>query len=117
MKDLQAQPRSLTAFEGDRLVGSGPLPSVLRAVKQRVDAAQHQAVLILDDETGEPVDFDFRGSIDEVIARAQPSRPQAGPGRPKLGVLSREVSLLPHQWEWLERQPSSISATLRRLVE
>ncbi len=45
------------------------------------------------------------------------SPPRDGPGRPKLGVVSREVSLLPRHWEWLEKQPQGISGTLRRLVE
>jgi len=35
----------------------------------------------------------------------------------RLGVIGREVSLLPRHWEWLEQQPHGISATLRRLVE
>src|SRR6185503_10939873 len=42
---------------------------------------------------------------------------RAGPGRPKLGVVSREVSLLPRHWEWLERHPQGISAGIRRLVD
>jgi hypothetical protein len=32
-------------------------------------------------------------------------------------VISREVSLLPRHWEWLERQPNGISSALRRLVD
>ncbi|MFY0534142.1 DUF2239 family protein [Nannocystis pusilla] len=39
-----------------------------------------------------------------LAAEEPPAR--TGPGRPKLGVVSREVSLLPRHWEWLERQPS-----------
>ncbi|NVL67960.1 DUF2239 family protein, partial [Escherichia coli] len=54
---------------------------------------------------------------EEVLARAAPEPPRVGPGRPKLGVVSREVSLLPRHWEWLEIQPNGISAALRRLVE
>ena len=46
-----------------------------------------------------------------------PPARRPGPGRPKLGVVSREVSLLPRHWEWLERQPNGISAALRRLVD
>ena len=77
------------------------------------------------DATGRAIDFDFRGTPDEVLARlashplfapaeAQ-EKPRTGPGRPRLGVVSREVSLLPRHWEWLERQPQGISAALRRL--
>ncbi len=70
------------------------------------------------------VDFDFRGTADEVVARIERHplftaevRPRTRPGRPKLGVISREVSLLPRQWEWLEAQPNGISSALRRLVD
>jgi hypothetical protein len=63
------------------------------------------------------VDFDLRGSLDEVLARALPATPRPGPGRPKLGVVAREVTLLPRHWEWLEQQPNGISAALRRLVD
>lgn len=40
-----------------------------------------------------------------------------GPGRPKLGVVAREVTLLPRHWEWLADQPGGASAALRKLVE
>jgi hypothetical protein len=40
-----------------------------------------------------------------------------GVGRPRLGVMAREVTLLPRHWEWLNRQPGGASVTLRKLVE
>ncbi|MFT4195245.1 DUF2239 family protein, partial [Ottowia sp.] len=46
---------------------------------------------------------------------AAPSRP--APGRPRLGVVAREVTLLPRHWEWLAAQPGGASAALRRLVD
>jgi hypothetical protein len=63
------------------------------------------------------VDFELRGTLGDVLARALPARPRSGPGRPKLGVVSREVSLLPRHWDWLEQQPNGASAALRRLVD
>ena len=104
------------AFAGVRQVAAGALGDVLPVLKQRFDADSSELVLVFDVDTGQQVDFDLRGSLAEVLARAQPA-PQKGPGRPKLGVTSREVSLLPRHWEWLEAQPSGISAALRRLVE
>ncbi|HEY0465406.1 MAG TPA: DUF2239 family protein, partial [Polyangiaceae bacterium] len=74
-------------------------------------------LLIFEDRSGRQLDFDLSGSLDDVLARALPPPPRSGPGRPKLGVVSREVSLLPRHWEWLEAQPQGISASLRRLVE
>ena len=40
-----------------------------------------------------------------------------GPGRPKLGVVGREVTLLPRHWDWLDDQPGGASVALRKLVE
>lgn len=108
--------KTYAAFAGTRQVAAGSLRDVLPVLKQRFDRDRADMVLIFDIETGRQVDFDLRGGIDEVLARAAPTRPR-GPGRPKLGVTSREVSLLPRHWEWLEQQPSGISAALRRLVE
>jgi len=34
-----------------------------------------------------------------------------------LGVVSRQVTLLPRHWEWLTDQPDGASAVLRRLVD
>jgi steroid delta-isomerase-like uncharacterized protein len=72
--------------------------------------------LIFEDETGRQVDFDLRGSVAEVLERALPTKVR-GRGRPRLGVVSREVTLLPRHWSWLQRQPKGLSASLRRLVE
>lgn len=101
------------AFAGDRLVATGALEDLLRRLKAH-EARGGAPALVFEDETGRQVDFDLRGTADEVVARALP-RP--GPGRPRLGVISREVSLLPAHWEWLEAQPNGISAALRRLVD
>ena len=65
----------------------------------------------------EQVDFDLRGSLEEILERAGAKPAKTGPGRPKLGVTSREISLLPRHWEWLETQPQGASAALRRLVD
>jgi hypothetical protein len=105
------------AFAGNRLLMAGPLPDVLRACKELVDRGEDQQLLIFEDQTGRQVDFHFGGTLAEVLTRALPAKERVGPGRPKLGVVSREVSLLPRHWEWLEEQPQGISATLRRLVD
>jgi hypothetical protein len=106
--------RTITAFDGPRCLASGTLRDVLLALKAREEAGSRAPALVFDDRSGKQLDFDLRGTPDEVIARALPS---AGPGRPKLGVVAREVTLLPRHWEWLEAQPNGASAALRRLVE
>lgn len=106
-----------TAFAGGRRIASGDLRATLLGTKAHLDDGDDAPVLIFEDRTGRQIDFDFRGTPEEVLARADAGRPRSGPGRPKLGVVSREVSLLPRHWDWLEQQPSGISAALRRLVD
>ena len=97
--------------------------------KEVIDRARHGTLLVFDESTSEPIELDLRGTIQEVRDRFQPvpkSPPSAveplrdagrGPGRPKLGVIAREVTLLPRHWEWLNGQPGGPSVTLRKLVE
>ena len=108
---------SYSVFSGERLIGAGKLGEMLRASKAFFERNKQANLLIFEDQTGRQVDFDFSGSLAEVLARAEPVAERVGPGRPKLGVVSREVSLLPRHWEWLEEQPHGISAALRRLVD
>jgi hypothetical protein len=109
--------RTYTAFLGNRRIVSGDLKTMLLRTKAEIDRGPTEPILIFEDQTGQQVDFNFQGSPDEVLERAVPNKARSGPGRPKLGVVSREVSLLPRHWEWLEQQPQGSSAALRRLVD
>jgi len=110
--------QTFSVFAGDRCVIAAPLKPMLLAVKARFDKDPGEPLLIFEDQTGRQIDFDFRGTPEDVVARAMPEEPaKTGPGRPKLGVVSREISLLPRHWDWLEHQPNGISAALRRLVD
>ncbi|MCA9516796.1 MAG: DUF2239 family protein [Myxococcales bacterium] len=119
--------KTYAAFIGHELVASGGLQGTLLAAKERVDAGESAPILFFDDATGRQLDFDLSGTPVEVLARlaahpavapaAAPAPQKKGPGRPKLGVVSREVSLLPRHWEWLGAQPGGASASLRRLVD
>jgi hypothetical protein len=106
-------PDTYTAFVGNRCIATGSLSSVLAAAKHHGT----DGLLIFHDLTGKQIDFDMSGSLQQVLDRALPKPPSIGPGRPKLGVVSREVSLLPRHWEWLEEQPNGASASLRRLID
>ncbi|ANN76619.1 DUF2239 family protein [Bordetella flabilis] len=114
---------SCTAFARHRRLASGPLPDVALAVKAALegDPAAPDSVLTFDDSTGRVVDLDLRGSRDDVLARlaADPPAGEAprGRGRPRLGVVAREVTLLPRHWEWLNAQAGGASVALRKLVE
>ncbi len=114
---LMEDKKTYCAFAGETLIGSGPLEEMLPQVKRWVDQSENPMVLIFEDETGRQVDFDLQGALDQVLVRALPVRQPTGPGRPKLGVVSREVTLLPRHWAWLELQPNGASAALRRMVD
>jgi uncharacterized protein len=103
------------AFEGTRKIASGPLQDVALAAKPLVDDLDRAPVLIFDAESSQIVDVDFRGDREDVARRL--SEPPRGPGRPKLGVVGREVTLLPRHWDWLNAQPGGASVALRKLVE
>ena len=119
-----------TAFDGHTKLAAGPLSEVVRAVAIGRDRPDCAAVLVFEDRTGAQIDLDLRGSIEEIIARYQaleahasapaaPAGPEIprNPGRPRLGVVPREVTLLPQHWEWLAAQPGGASVTIRKLVE
>lgn len=111
-----------TAFAGDKLIWSGELLEMLARAKKKIDKNPDLTVFVFEDRSGKQVDFDFSGTPDQVLARAKPEAPEpeaerTGPGRPRLGVVAREVTLLPRHWEWLEQQPQGISAAIRRLVD
>jgi hypothetical protein len=120
---------TFTAFEGERRLASGPLDEVALAIK-RVERQDAAPIAIFNDLTGRAIDLDLRGSEADVVARlAQhpahgkasdaiaPASEPRGRGRPKLGVVAREVTLLPRHWEWLNAQPGGASVALRKLVE
>ncbi len=101
------------AFLGARHRASGSLAEVLAACYPQRDGTPMPLIF---DVSGHQIDFDWRGSLDEVLERATPAK-RSGPGRPKLGVRSAEITLLPRHWEWLARQPARASGTIRRLVD
>lgn len=123
-----------TAFDGPVRLFTGPLDAAALAVKRAVDANTPEIVWVFDDATGRSVDLNFHGSPDDVLTRVARHQAEAaappplaeeagadtaprGRGRPKLGVVAREVTLLPRHWEWLATQPGGASVALRKLVE
>jgi uncharacterized protein len=116
------------SFAGDRCIASGALREVVRAAKEMLERNPEASVLVFDRATSGVIDIDYRGSLEQVLARlpvvaladeaddVSQSAPR-GPGRPKLGVVAREVTLLPRHWEWLAQQRGGASVALRRLVD
>ena len=103
-----------SAFLGPKLLARGALRDVITAAKAHVDA--DEPVLFFEEGSGKQIELDLRGSLEVALEREAPDT--AGRvGRPKLGVVPREVTLLPRHWGWLEEQPNGASAALRRIVE
>ncbi|MDH5856018.1 DUF2239 family protein [Lampropedia aestuarii] len=130
-------PPTYTSFAGYQRIATGSLQANALAVKHARESRNADAVLVFDDATGRTLDIDTRGSDEAVLERllaagmvqaktsvqastaeqtAQDAEPR-GRGRPKLGVVPREVTLLPRHWEWLAMQPGGASVALRKLVE
>lgn len=133
--------RPCSAFCGEQLLSSGPLIEVALAAHHASGTDDAGPVVIFDDTTGDLVNLDLRAPKAALIAQlyeqsiampasdAKRGKPQASDkidngappsrrrGRPKLGVVSREITLLPRHWEWLARQPGGASVMLRRLVD
>jgi len=115
---------TFTAFEGQRRLASGPLPDVALTIK-RVTRLIPEPIVVFSDSTGRAIDLDLRGSDQDVVARLPDHAPSntsvetapRGRGRPKLGVVAREVTLLPRHWDWLNAQPGGASVALRKLVD
>ncbi|WP_042169075.1 DUF2239 family protein [Paenibacillus gorillae] len=117
-----------TAFLGVEVVANGSLQHVVTTVKDALNDRDLTQLLIFDDSTGKPIDVDFRGKTDDVLQRLEAQfgdssglevsqQPARRVGRPKLGVVSGEVTLLPRHWEWLKSQPGGASVTLRKLID
>lgn len=128
-------PPSFTSFDGWKRIAYGNLETNVLAVKRAIESGSLGSILIFNDLTGGVFDVDLRGTDAEALARLpkeflndeikafesikadQPSLHPRGRGRPKLGVIAREVTLLPRHWDWLSAQPGGASVTLRKLVE
>lgn len=123
---------SYTTFAGTRRITTGTLATNALEARRLLASDAGAPLLIFDNATGRVVDVDLRGTDDDIQSRLATSAPAAvaevapdnaetcaprGRGRPRLGVVAREVTLLPRHWEWLAGQPGGASVALRKLVE
>jgi hypothetical protein len=111
-----------TAFDNFKILAQGNMESVALSVKQRIKEQKTASILIFSDLTGRQIDLDLSGTDKQILDRIkvysrQESQPNTGAGRPRLGVVPREISLLPHHWEWLINQDGGASAVIRNLID
>ncbi|WP_444923169.1 DUF2239 family protein [Microbulbifer sp. DLAB2-AF] len=104
------------AIERQQLIARGTLESIVRQVKSRETPLEP---MVFSTDNCQRIEIDWQGDIETVLTRLKPSTTptSAKRGRPKLGVISKEVTLLPRHWEWLRQQPGGASVILRKLVE
>ena len=111
------QPGNLIVFAAFERIAQGSTADVLAQLRERKDDTPY---LVFNEQTGEQLDFDLHNRAGAVVPAASADAPEETPrgvGRPKLGVVAREVTLLPRHWDWLNRQPGGASVALRRLVQ
>ncbi len=117
------------AFEHHHLLARGEPAGVIAAVQRRLGELPEALPIVLDAVTSERIELDWRTPAAQLLTQlpaalasddsdeAPGSDTPRGPGRPKLGVTAREVTLLPRHWDWLARQPGGASVALRKLVQ
>jgi uncharacterized protein len=116
----EPQTAVFSVFLGSKRLATGPLRQVALVAKKAVDRGAQRRVLIYNDSTGRSIDIDVRGSDAEILSKLTDPAPAPLPrrrGRPRLGVVARDVTLLPHQWQWLSSQPGGASVAIRKLVD
>jgi hypothetical protein len=110
-------PINLIVFAAFKRIAQGSTADVLAQLRERKDDTPY---LVFDEQTGESLDFDVHnraGTMTHAASAEAHEETPRGVGRPKLGVVAREVTLLPRHWDWLNRQPGGASVALRRLVQ
>ena len=125
----QKQSRQCVAFRGEECLAQGAAADVVAKLLAEVSNAELPQIQIFDCEDSRPIELDLRLSPEALKAQFQKPasseiaeidsgvEPVKKRGRPRLGVVSKEVTLLPRHWEWLAAQPGGASVALRRLVE
>ena len=103
--------KTYTAFAGDLWLACGNEQEIRSAILAMPAGEETPMILVFNDRNGQQIDIDMREGAGTEDA------PSRGRGRPKLGVKSKEVTLLPRHWQWLAEQSGGASVTLRGLVE
>ncbi len=98
------QPR-YSLFEGHHRLAQGEISALAAVARASLARDPNTSFRVFDDVTGERIALELDAAARKPV------------GRPKLGVVAKEVSLLPRHWEWLSQQQGGPSAALRRLIE
>lgn len=115
------------AFEHHRRTAAGRPAEVIASLQRQLAERPGALPVVLDAVSSERIELDWRQPAERLLALLPVpasvatadagDNPLRGPGRPRLGVTAREVTLLPRHWDWLSRQPGGASVALRKLVQ
>jgi uncharacterized protein len=116
---------TFSAFSGSQLIAGGSATEVAEQSLAWLRGPESGQLLVFGDLSGRLLEVDYRWSAQQLVDTLESSelgegQSPASPrprGRPRLGVVAREVTLLPRHWAWLQSQPGGASVALRRLVE
>jgi len=121
------QASKILAFSAQNLIAEGTFGEVLQLIKNHIKHSDMVNILFFNGSDGRQIDIDLQASAGESgngrgasIAASgsdQEIPAKKSRGRPKLGVVGREVTLLPRHWQWLDNQRGGASARLRRLID
>ena len=133
MNTIHRNTAAIAFLNTRQLLTQATLNDVALTVKRAYEGDPHAQILVFDAVTSHVIDLDLRGTDADIIdrfpldTRAATNESEAetissentsrSRGRPKLGVVPREITLLPRHWDWLNQQPGGASVALRKLVE
>lgn len=133
MNTFHRNTEAIAFVNAKHLLAKATLSEVALSVKRAFDQDPHAQILVFDANTSHVIDLDLRGTDADIVARLAPAtasethapetevtpseHTSRSRGRPKLGVVPREITLLPRHWDWLNQQPGGASVALRKLVE
>ena len=116
-----------TAVLDDRRIAAGELRHVVLRAQLALEAQPDTRLRVFDDADGRLISLDLSAGAAEIVQRlnrgevpvahAEEMPAKRGRGRPRLGVVAREITLLPRHWQWLNAQPGGASLALRSLVD
>lgn len=120
------EPEQLLVFLGATRITQGARGDVIRTLLSQTQGEDVPPYLVFRVKDGQRVDINLASAAEAanpqrtrapVPAAGAPVGSQKARGRPRLGVVGREVTLFPRHWEWLDRQRGGASAALRRIID
>ncbi|MEG2510573.1 MAG: DUF2239 family protein [Chryseobacterium sp.] len=93
-------PTNYNAFSDNIFLVSGQLIELAMKIKGISETAEN--ILILNDQTGQQVNLNLSGSTQDIQQRYAEPKTVKKVERPKLTVISREITLQKKHWDWLD---------------